>query len=591
MNQHYGSLVRCPACDEDLGVGLSYDQHGRVRKPSLRLELCVEGRGVVDWRLSLWDGSRSWPPSPRFHAARVHLVYRLCGDGHVFLDHVVTGGSTPAQPWTVDRFDVIAAVGGVAAGKSYLMLRTLSQHLAVGGMSSLDPTVATTRVSVYNADWLLEAAPLDLLKRHYLRTEIDGLPLDPTTLRDMLPFEFLAEHVAPGLVQQILDIHLELLGPDNVDKRSWGQRIRQPIVRRYQIGDQRVLAAVADLAGESFDSGSANDRHNRYLLSNYGTLVWVIDPVICSPFVKFLPQGVARSSVPASMRPDVVVNDKTEEVRKTRNQVQRELANTLTETGGLAIDHGPDQYLLVSVTKADLIRLALDTGRTADGGFHPARRRTLRDLGAKDAVVTGVTRYLAEVARRSGGQFPSIVVDDLAAATLIGRIRQFAHDPQLGVQVARQLADALVDHYSDPDEFWELVHGGAGTHVEVPERVPEQILKATRITVPSLDEHVAASLLAGQGGVLRTRDIVMSALGCGVACGLGFAQSIDLLLQQEWRELRFFLCSPLGEVPVTVTSSDQLIAPRDSDASFPEFDARSAALCHLLLCMLRRVRP
>lgn len=571
-----GDLTRCPACDDDLGVPPSLEPNGRKRRPSLRLELGVEQAGSVQWRLSLCDGSRSWKPSARFHPARVHLVYRMCGDGHVFLENVVAGNE-PLAPWRAERSDVIAAIGGVAAGKSYLMLRTLTQDLTVSGLTHVDTPVRPEQFVVYNADWLLESAPLNLLREDYLGTEAEGLPIAATTSPYMLPYAFLAERVAPGLVQQILEIHEELLGADNVDKLTWGQRIRQPIVRRYHVGGQRVLAAIADLPGEVFASDSIQHHHNRYLLRNYGTLVWVIDTVICNPFKDFLPPEVAETSVAASMRPDAVVNDNTEEVRKRRNQVQRKLAETLTMLGGLSENVGPDQYLLVCVTKADLIRLALN-------------ERSLRDLGGKDDVVTGVANYLVDVARRAGANHPTIAVDEGAQQSIIGRINRFTHEPTLGHLVAKHVATEIVHHYSNPDAFWELVHGGAGARIDIPEGEPSQILHAGQILVPTLDEHVANSLVPGAGGVLRTRDLIMSALGCGVAYGLGFGHRIDSLLQQRWRQLRFFLCSPLVEVPVTVASSDELIEPRQRKANFPEVDERSAALSQLLLSMLRRLR-
>jgi hypothetical protein len=574
---NYGDLTRCPACDDDLGVPLSTEPDGRIRRPSLRLELCGEQRGAMDWRLSLWDGSKSWKPSPRFHPARVRLVYRVCGDGHVFLANVVSGGTNPLAAWRAEQFDVIAAVGGVAAGKSYLMLRALSQHLTVSGLTYVDTPVRPAQVHVYNADWL-EAAPLELLKRDYHGTEVQGLPIAPTTYRYMLPFEFLADQVSPGLVQQILEIHEELLGADNVDKISWGQRIRQPIVRRYNLGGRRVLAAVADLPGEVFTPDSVQYHHHRYLLRNYGTLAWVIDTVICEPFVRFLPPEVAATSLAASMRPDAVVNDKTDEIRKERNHIQHSLADTLTELGGLSEDVGPVQYLLVCVTKADLIRLAL-------------HERSLRELGARDEVVTGVAAYLVEIARRAGGTYPTVAVDEGVHRSITGWINRFDHEPTLVRKAAEQLADRIVDYYSAPSAFWELVHGGAGADIDVPEREPTQILHSVRIRVPSLDEHVAYSLIPGEGGILRARDVIMSALGCGIAYGLGFGQSIDALLQQRWRELRFYLCSPLVEVPVSIESTDELIAPRERLASFPGVGARSAALSQLLLSMLRRLRP
>jgi hypothetical protein len=575
MFTKFAEMARCPACDDDLGVAMSWEPNGQLRRPSLRLELCGLQRGTMDWRLSLFDNSRQWTSSG-FVPGKVHLVYRVCGDGHVFLDHIQMGGNTAVAGWRVDQFDVVAAVGGVAAGKSYLMLRTLGQHLTVSGLPQVATPAHRETVTIYNADWLLEEAPLRLLKEHYVRTEVNGLPLGPTTRRDMLPFELLPEHVASDLVQRILDIHRELLGPDNVDENLWGQRIRQPIVRRYQIGHRRVMLAVADMPGESFDNSSLEDNHRRYLLRNYGTLAWAIDPVICPPFVKFLPADALKTSVQASMRPDVGVD--YARAQRSRNSVQHDLATSLTELGMIAEDIGPVQYLLVCVTKADLIPLALRDGAS------------LRDLGPKDAVVNGVARYLAEVATRASGEHRSIMVEEAAWRAIIDPISRFWHDPGLRHLVAQQFGAAIVDHYSDPQNFWELAHSGEGGVIDVPEGKTSSVLAPGRIIIPSLDEHVASSLVPGQAGVLRTRDLVMSALGCGITYGIGFGQKIEILLGQPWRELRFFLCSPLAQVPVKVAESDDLIEPMDSSETFPEFDGRSAALSQLLLCMLRRMR-
>lgn len=574
-----GELARCPACDDDLADPMGREPDGRVRRPGLRLELCVEGKDSMDWRLSLADGSRSWPPSPGFHPARVRLVYQICGDGHVFLDRLTTGGHLDLARSRVDRFEVIAAVGSTAAGKSYLMLRTLCQHLVVNALAAVNAPGAPAPVSVVDVDWLLEAEPLEMLKRDYEKTEVRGLPMDPTTLHSMLPFNFLGRKVAGALVSQIIDIHTELLGADNVDRSSWGRRIRQPIVRRYQIGDQLVMAGVADLAGESFRSNSPEDQHNRFLLGNYGTMVWAIDPVVCASFPGFLPV-VASSSVLASMRPDANINNRPDEIRRERNAVQRRLAGMLADLGAMSQADGAVQYLQVCVTKADLIRLALVEGAS------------LRKLGrpGSDAVTAGVARFLFEVAHRATGPGRTVTVER-SAWEPVGRISALLHDRKLASMAAQHVANAIVTHFDNAEHFWQLVQLGGGTVVPVPSGEPEAVLPAGEIAVPTIDEHVAGSLVPGQSGVLRTRDLVMSALACGVAYGLGFEQSIEKLLHQPWRELRFFLCSPLAETPVPVAASDELIQPRETEASFPEFDAPSAALSQLLLAMLRRMRP
>jgi hypothetical protein len=574
---HPGRLARCPACDDDLTGPMSLDRDGRPRRPGLRLELCVESTDTIDWRISLADGSRFWAPSQNFHPARVRMIYLICGDGHVFLDRLTTAGHHDLATSRGDRFEMIAAVGSTAAGKSYLVLRTLSQHLVVDGLTAVDAAGTPLPVSVVNIDWLLEAEPLEMLKRHYEKTEISGLPLDPTARWYMMPREFLRENVAAALVSQIIDIHTELLGEENVDRESWGKRIRQPIVRRYRIGNRLIMAGVADLSGELFHGSSVDEQHNRFLLGNYGTLVWAIDPVVCVPFPKFLPIA-AESSVLASMRPDALLAERTEEIRRDRGVVQRQLAGMLADLSSITQENGAVQFLQVCVTKADLIRLALAEGAS------------LRKLGKPDAVANGIARYLFEVARRASGPNQTITVEPSALEMVVGRIIRLSHDMRLASKAARQFADALLTHFDNAEQFWQLAHVGGGMEVLVPPGEPEAILPAGRIVVPDLDEHVAGSLVPGQSGVLRTRDLVMSALGCGIAYGLAFDQNLEEILRQPWRELRFFLCSPLAETPVPVAASAERIRPRETEAFFPEVDARSAALSQLLLAMLRRVR-
>lgn len=575
---HPGRLARCPACDDDLTGPMSLDRDGRPRRPGLRLELCVEGTDAIDWRISLADGSRYWEPSQNFHPARVRMIYQVCGDGHVFLDRLTTPGQHDLTTSRVDQFEMIAAIGSIAAGKSYLVVRTLSQHLVVDGLTAVDIPGTPLPLSVVNVDWLLEAEPLEMLKRHYEQTEISGLPMNPTTRRYMLPFEFLRERVAAALVSQIIGIHTELLGEENVDPESWGQSICQPIVRRYRLGGKLVMAGVADLAGESFHSRSADDHHIHSLLGKYGTLVWAIDPAVCVPFAHFLPIE-AESSILASMRPDARLSAHTEEIRREQGVVQRHIARMLADLSAITQEEGAVQYLQVCVTKVDLIRLALAEGAS------------LRKLGKPDSVASGIARYLFEVARRASGPNQTITVEPRALDTVINRIIRLAHDKRLASLAARQVADALLTHFDNADQFWQLAHLGGGTVVPVPPGEPEAILPAGRIVVPDLDEHVAGSLVPGQSGVLRTRDLVMSALGCGIAYGLAFDLHLEMMLCQPWRELRFFLCSPLVETPELVAESDEHIRPRETTAFFSEVDARSAALSQLLLAMLRRMRP
>ncbi|HEX8868157.1 MAG TPA: hypothetical protein VF821_21040, partial [Lentzea sp.] len=116
--QNLNQLKRCPACDDDLGVPPTRAEDGSWRRPSLLLEVCGSERGAMEWRLSSFDGVAA-TQSKDYHASRPGWVYHMCGDGHVFLDHIRMTGESISAEWTVDDYDGSATIGGVAAGKSY----------------------------------------------------------------------------------------------------------------------------------------------------------------------------------------------------------------------------------------------------------------------------------------------------------------------------------------------------------------------------------------------------------------------------------------------------------------------------------------
>lgn len=570
-------LTHCPACDDDLGVPPSRAEDGGWRRPSLLLEVCGNERGAMEWRLSSFDHAVE-AQSKGYHRSRPGWVYRMCGDGHVFLDHIRMTGESAGTEWTIDYFDVAATIGGVAAGKSYLILRTLHQQLSVSGLPHVTQPDRPMQVNSHTADWL-EDTPLQVLLQNYRDTEEKGLPLGPTVLRTTVPFHFLSTNVSPDVVPAVLELQEKLGGEGHLDRSSWGRRIRQPILCRYQIGGRRVLAAIADLAGEQFARSALEDDYHQRLLRNYGTLLWVIDPAIAKSFAAFIPEDTAQDTIAASVRPDESVTNDLRGVLNQRNAVQRRVASTLAqESSPIARKIGSSQHVLVCITKMDLIHLALRRGKA------------LGELGVPNAVVDGAARYLAEVAVRFSGPRRALV-EDAALHSVIDPIARTQHEPKLFEATVRQFATAIVDHHSDPDEWWNLVHLGGGAVIGVREGEHSSVLRASRIVLPSLDAHIAGALTPGQSAVLRTRDLVMSALGCGIAFALGFGQRAESMLRQEWRDVRFFLCSPLEHAPVRVAQTSELIEPRDASAVFPDVDERSAALSQLLLCVLRRMRP
>jgi hypothetical protein len=577
LSHNLNQLRRCPACDDDLGVPPSHAEDGSWRRPSLLLEVCGTERGAMEWRLSSFDDAVE-AQSKGYHRSRPGWVYRMCGDGHVFLDHIRMTGEGVGTEWTVDDFDVSATIGGVAAGKSYLVLRTLHQQLSVSGLPHITSPDRPMQVNSHTVDWL-EDTPLQVLLQNYRETEEKGLPLGPTVLRTTVPFHFLSANISPDVVPALLELQEKLGGEGHLDRSSWGRRIRQPILCRYQIGGRRVLIAVADLAGEQFAKSALEDDYHQRLLRNYGTLTWVIDPAIAKPFASFIPEDTAEETLAASVRPGESVNNNLRGVLHQRNSVQRRVAGTLAqEASPLAANIGARQHVLVCVTKMDLVHLGLRRGRRLD------------ELGEPGAIVKGAARYLAELAVRFSGPNRRMV-EDAALHSIVDPIDRTRHEPNLFEATVRQFATAIVDHHANPDAWWNLVHVGGGAVIQVREGEHSSVLPASRILLPSLDSHIAGALTPHQSAVLRTRDLVMSALGCGIAFALGFEQRVESMLGQKWRDVRFFLCSPLEHAPVRVAATSELIEPQDASAVFPDVDERSAALSQLLLCLLRRMRP
>ena len=551
---------KCPACGHPFGVA---PEPAGVVFPSFRLEVCDNDGSRTEWRLSLF-GVDSWWVSDGFSPARVRHTYWLCGDGHLFLEHTRFNGGHEAPEWRVQRFEVAAAMGSVAAGKSYLLLRTLSQRLVPGG---LGPPGGRAILPAHGNH--VERRVLELLRREYESTEDTGATFNPTSLSYIMPNRFLADTVDRALVDRIMQIHAELnpgAAPEAL--RQWGRRVRQPIVRRYEIGGRKVLTAVADLPGEFFDPDASGFETQQTVLRTYTNLVWVVDPVLSDDFVDLLPADDRERLLLGSMRPDVDTRARLEQGRRRRRAVQAHLADQLA---GVANDYGGDeihQNLFVALTKADLLALVLRRGGR------------LVDLGRPGAVVEGTARYLLYAAER-------LQVDELAAKTLIQPLTSIG---QSSVQQRRalHLAAALVAHYSDGERLWNLVHHGGPDMVPVPAGL-HPVETPGMVEVPGIDAHIETATAPGVESTLHQRDLVMSALTCGLLHGIGVGQSVISLLRHRWRDVRFFLCSPLTAVPVPRHGTEEAIAPMDAKR-FAQRDDPSAGLAQLHLSLLMGVR-
>lgn len=558
----------CPACGSDFGTPPA------GRPPSLRLDLGGGVPGRKSWRLSLFTGTgalgRFWA-SPAFVATDTETVYWLCGDGHLYFDHRVLTNGRQATAGLIEDHDRAAMVGSIAAGKSYLLLRTLSQHLALPPEARTN-TAQPIRKLVGDP---VEERPMTVLKTEYQKAAEQGIPLNQTNLQAMMPVLFLANTIGQDLVDQIHRIHAELY-PNAEPDPKWGNRVRQPIVQRYDVAGKRVFTSVADLPGEFYNTAAGDNRSS--VLRGYSSLLWVVDPIVVPEFRDFLPDNVRDLVTVSSMRPDAPTQADLRTARLRRATQQREIANRLAnDADGISDNVGKTQQVLVCFTKADLVALATRHGRR------------LSELGRHDSVIGGVANYLIHVATRASGPAGRDYVEPAAWDSIIGDLSGARHEKANRKAMARHIARAIVEHYSDGERLWNLVHDGDEDLIDIPAGDLD-IETSGKISVPSLEQHVAAAMTRTEAGVLRQRDLVMSALACGLVLGLDLSGAVNDLLEQHWRDVRFFLCSPFGEVPVITPGSDDHFQPMDG-RDFPSLDSRSAALVQLHLSLLSGVRP
>jgi hypothetical protein len=596
----------CPACGKPLRVAPARDPraHDAWAPPSLRLELGVPiSEDIRPWRLSTFPDaqgrviervSRSYTPRSR------DQVFDLCGDGHIFLTERSPGARNECTRWTV-----VAAVGGSATGKSYLLARTLAQRLrATGAAIGLLPGYDTAmRYEASIAD-VLEDLPGKALRDGYRETYENNAQMRPTTLNDMFPSVLLAREVSRrlefaagegNLVTKIKDIHAELAGgPDSwdlPDPARWGQGMRQPIVLRTRFGHHgswtHAWTGIADLAGESFHWNKFADEEQRRLLQSFDGVVWVVDPAINERVAMLVDKalrrsgrtdGLARSVIPASNRA-FVGTDLGPDLRR-RESTQEALADRLArmEDGFRREGGGPRRQLHVVLGKADLIHAAL-----AVGGFE--------QFGEEQTdVLDGTVTYLEYVLRRTAttqrpGTVPIFPSTELAR--VLERLR--SADPATRRERVVSFATTLLGHYSDPDRFWQLVDGGAGATLKLPAVAHRG---AGSLTVPSIDAHLVDSLQEDSAALMHPRDLVMSAVGCGLIHGLGYDEATTQMLDDGEQEVRVFICSPLGTLPAQ-EGSDLLATfrPAEKGKSWPRHAKPSAGMTQLLLAVLRRARP
>ncbi|MGD9525206.1 hypothetical protein [Pseudonocardia sp.] len=588
--------------------------------PSLRLEVAYQPGRPITWRLSVVgrrlaltstpdDGQSSGAQTTsgtdfpeefadedgrpldgelvavrgKFIAEHVTSVYLLCGDGHYFMEEDLSPGGEDLSQWRQHAF--VAALGPVASGKSYLLVRALKQPLKPQG---IDHPNSGSMVHVAGVkQFPFEVVPLDTLEEHYLRTFHANTPIPITVKDDMVPATILKEKIGPEVRAAAEALQLKVMGYPRASQ--WGDTLRQPIFLRTRIDGRPVLSCIVDLPGELFDR--ENDNYVGFkalpMMQHCTEVVWVIDPFSSGGrFTDYLRAAVTDSDefariVEGSARPDERRAGDLKRLHDdlaNRDGVNDRLGSDFAlDFGHFCSPLGGTLYNLIAITKCDLVERAL-------------RNCRLDQLGAKGDVAEGIARYIGYVIDRN---YPVLAADDVQELVDYLQVGAFDGPARDAAQRSRveQLATSLLEHYSKPEQFWNLVHGGAADHIELTNPDLVAALDELEVSVPSLDAHVAACHQPDGGSLLQMRDLVMSALGCGLMQGLGQRARVVSLLAQRWRDVRFFLCSPLGTVPSYKSEAGGVRMPPSGDRKYPKVDEPSAGLTQLQLRIMRRALP
>ncbi|MGD9527649.1 MAG: hypothetical protein AB7L91_18100 [Dehalococcoidia bacterium] len=572
------------------------------------------------WQLSTWsrgheDREFGYPQptlpshvqrSPSFNPRRVYRVYHVCGEGHISLVErpQIEEPLQDERPLEIPQVRAMfAAVGGTAAGKSYLLVRTLAQPL-------IPRAIRPGRVPGYRtaltyrtppSDWV-ENIPGNELLWEYDKGRSNNEQIPNTTVDRLLPTELLGDLLTSNLefeeedqtlTSVIKEIHKKLPNTtdDTPDPESWGRRIRQPVVLRSQFeqtgGERRrgplSWIGITDLAGESFAAPDADNPHEDgaggqgEFLQHFDGLLWVVDPAADPRITELAAKSrrdpaVVRNILSASVR--VAHGEDPTAVQGTRERNQNWVAENVER---LLRSDGTTSLMHVVVTKCDLIRAAL----SACDGFD--------QLFADKSVEYGVAAYIEHVLDRTGsvdaGTSPVIASPELRRLlTELHRIGTGRRN-----KVVDECASILTEHYGNADRFWRLVHG-PGDATDVLDLSPADGALPRDLIVPAPDVHLVASLQPDQADVLQVRDFVMSALGCGIVHALGFDVTVLKLFERGGCDTRFHLCTPLVELPTQAEPGVSGFGPAEPGAKFPVRNDASAGLTHLLLAILRVAR-
>jgi hypothetical protein len=575
----FGSF--CPVCGSALGIPTRRTAEGLyIHPPTVRLDVGrADSTGMYPWRfVPLGEPAGPASTNPKFYDGDSEFIYLLCMNGHIFPDEAPmrrTFADTPGNDrFEVDEFRMVAAVGPIASGKTYLTLRMIKQSL-------VDPFRFSGGDEEYarEADLSpLERLPLNYRIGHYDEMISTRLPIQATDLHndEGTPRSIFVEKL-PNLVDVMEKFLRECVHDGERWANRWGRELRQPLVMRTRHGRHRTWTGIADLPGEQFNP-AYEDSHLNARLGRYNAIIWVVDPVVAANATDWfskVPGGSADSFdkvMEGSLRPGSTAVRDSATIRQTRDRVQRNIAQMLCRVDGMMPEAGSErvQSTLVAITKCDIIHSALRAGTLPD----------LTSFGDRRLALKGAVDYLLTSAQlmREGATNP-----DPLAADLLNHVD--ATDGGRRAARAESVANAILAFYSDPVNFWTLVHGG--DELATTFRAGRMGDPASNwVTVPTVVEHLNAwNDSQNPARYLQMRDLVMSIVGCAITYGLGYAESVIQLLGVRSRETRFFLCSPLERVPI---AGDGRPTIEPVDGEFPPVGARSAALTQLLLASLGR---
>ncbi|GAB3853685.1 hypothetical protein [Dactylosporangium cerinum] len=316
LNEQFGGI--CPICGSTLGTDTRWDPVTRRfdRPPCFRLEVGpMDAAGDSAWRIVvIGAGAVNFPAAvsrvPAFVESEVEFVYLLCGDGHIFPQaepsHARMRRLTNDRQ-RVDRWNMVAAVGAPASGKTYLLVRMVSQNLI--NPDNMFPRVEGGRVQRHRLN-PLEQVPLSERAAEYSKTVTDNTAMSPTIGQDTRPARILGRLLddALGAIREM--VRMTVTDGQN-RARQWGMGLRQPLVVRTSSDRILTWTGIADLPGELFQPGQSNESE-RNKLRAYDALIWVIDPVVAAaldPLTRdSLAQGDEYDSVlDGSLRPGTTV--------------------------------------------------------------------------------------------------------------------------------------------------------------------------------------------------------------------------------------------------------------------------------------------